>query len=111
MTGAQRLRAAVWLGALAFLPALGCRTVPPDPEGRPAGARTLALGSSESDALNCDQGDCADWYVVEVPAKGTLTLELGADAATAADVDVELILYDSKGTALETDHTAGKSAL
>ncbi len=99
------------VGVIAFVPALACRHLPEDPDGRPAGAQSLALGAAQSDALDCDQGDCADWFLVEVPAKGTLVLDLSADAATNPDVDLDLILYDVKGTSIGSEKTGGRSSV
>lgn len=96
---------------VALLLAAACHRLPPDPDGQPAGAQTLELGAAKSDQLNCDQGDCADWYAIDVPAKGKLDLDLTSDAATAPGVDFEMILYDAKGTALATERTGGKSAV
>ena len=99
------------LAVLAFAPALACRHLPEDPDGRPTGAQSLALGATQNDALDCDQGDCADWYLVEVPAKGTLVLDLSADAATNPDVDLDLILYDDKGTSIGSEKTGGRKSV
>ena len=99
------------VAVMALAPALACRHVPADPDGRPAGAQSLALGATQKDALDCDQGDCADWFLVEVPAKGTLVLDLRADAATHPDVDLDLILYDVKGTSIGSEKTSGRSSV
>jgi hypothetical protein len=99
------------IAALVFVPALACRHLPADPDGRPSGAQPLALGATQNDSLDCDQGDCADWYLVDVPAKGTLVLDLNADAATNPDVDLDLILYDIKGTSIGSEKTGGRSSI
>jgi hypothetical protein len=97
--------------ALALAGALACHRLPPDPDGRPAGAQTLALGTTQTDSLECDSGDCADWFAVEMPEKSTLVLELGAEAASSPDVEVEMILYDSKGVALGSEKSGGHSSI
>lgn len=99
------------LALLAFVPALACRHLPADPDGRPSGAQPLALGATQNDSLDCDQGDCADWFLVDVPAKGTLVVGLAADAATNPDVDLDLILYDIKGTSIGSEKTTGRSSI
>lgn len=99
------------VAVMALVPALACRHLPEDPDGQPTGAQPLALPATQNDALDCDQGDCADWFLVEVPAKGTLVLDLSADAATNPDVDLDLILYDVKGTSIGSEKTSGRSSV
>ena len=93
--------------------ALGCKSLPPDPDGRPQGARPIQLGVEQHDSMNCDQGDCADWYSFELEAKTPLTLQLDPDAGATWDagVQVEILLYDSVGTVIATEKTEGRPSL
>lgn len=103
-----------WIACAAALSVVwvaGCRHLPADPDGRPDGARPLELGNAAHDSMKCDEGDCADWYTIEVDQKTTVTIQLDPDAGAAWDVDVELIVYDSVGTVIDNVKTEGKPSL
>ena len=69
------------LAALVLAAGLGgCAKPPPDLDAEPAGAVPLPLGERHADTLQCSEGDCADWYRLEAPEKGALTVEVGPGA-------------------------------
>ena len=90
---------------------LGCRSLPADPDGRPEGARPLEFGTAAHDSLKCDEGDCADWYTIEVDQKGPVAIQLDPDTGPAWNVEVELLVYDEVGTVIENERTDGRPDL
>ena len=87
-------------GALAWiaLAALaGCAKPPPDLDGEPGGAVALPLGETHADTLACKQGDCADWYRIEVPGAGELSVDVAGEPSGAG---LETSLLDAKGAPL-----------
>jgi hypothetical protein len=64
------------LFALSWIPvlAVSCSTCrpPPDPDGVQANSQPLEVGSWRRDALDCEEGDCADWYHFETHDAGVL---------------------------------------
>lgn len=51
---------------------------PTDADGSPAQARPLTLAKTRSDSLHRSGNDLDDWYRLEVPGEGTLTVTLTA---------------------------------
>lgn len=51
---------------------------PPDADASPPQARPLALGAPWTDSLHRSANDLDDWYRLEIPGEGTLTLTLSA---------------------------------
>ena len=94
-----------WAAVLVFF---GCRSLPADPDGRPDGARPLEFGTAAHDSLKCDEGDCADWYTIEVDQKGPVAIQLDPDTGPAWSVEVELLVYDEVGTVIENVRTDGR---
>jgi len=87
--------------ALLLAAALGaCAKPPPDLDAQPAGAVPLPLDQRHADTLECDEGDCADWYRVDVPAKGLLMVDLGPGAPETAKGGLSARLLDAKGETL-----------
>lgn len=93
--------AALLLGACAKAP-------PPDPNGTSAGATELVLGQKLDDSIGCAQGDCADWFRVDVPANGELSVEIGRGPEGVALKALETRLVDEKGDTL--DEAVGDSS-
>lgn len=71
-----------------FLP-WGGVAAPPDPDGKPSGARDLALDSDHEDTLDPAGGDGFDWYRVTSDAAGTLTVLTRAESG---DLRLDLFL-------------------
>jgi hypothetical protein len=101
------------LFAVSFVPvlALSCSTCqpPPDPDGVTTGAQPLELGSWHRDALDCEEGDCADWYRFETSEPGTLRVD-----AVRLEDDRELpefsvALADGDGVVLEEAKSGGQT--
>lgn len=76
--------AAIRVGG-SFLPA-DIAASPPDPDGRPSGAVTLAVGASHEDRWDPSAGDTGDWYRIVVERDGVLTV------ITRSDGDGDLVL-------------------
>lgn len=87
--------------------------VPPDPDGTPLGARPLSLDEWVRDTIDCGRfsGDCADWYLVEVPGEGTLRLDLAKVQDEREVPDFTLALGDPAGRVIEDDQNAGRIRL
>ncbi len=95
--------------ALAALLLAGCaKPPPPDPDGVSAGAGALELGRKRDDSLGCAQGDCADWWRIDVPGNGELTVEIGRGAEGVALTALEARLIDPQGETL--DEAVGDSS-
>lgn len=47
---------------------------PADPDGRPSGARDLAIGASHDDVIHPADGDHRNWYRIRVAEAGTLVI-------------------------------------
>ena len=91
--------------------ALGCKSLPPDPDGRPQGARPIQLGVEQHDSMKCDEGDCADWYSFQLDTKTPVAIQVDPDTGPAWDVEVEVVLYDAVGTVIATEKTEGRPSL
>ncbi len=92
--------------------ALGaCAKRPPDADATPAGANALALDTPRRDVLDCRVDDCADWYRLEVPSKGKLTVDLSAMPAAGEDVRISISLADGQGATVARDQTVGRTAI
>lgn len=100
----------VWLVA-GIAASSGCAKRPPDADATPAGANALALDTPRGDVLDCREDDCADWFRVEVPAKGKLVVDLTATPEKEADVRIALSLADAQGATLARDQTIGRNAI
>jgi hypothetical protein len=98
-----------FVAAVAF--ALGCKSLPADPDGRPQGARPILLGVAQHDSMKCDEGDCADWYSFELNARTPVVIQLDPDTGPAWNVEVELLLYDAVGNVIATEKTEGRPSL
>lgn len=110
MPGVKRT---VWsIPLAAALVVSGCSLFRPgDPDGQHEGARPLELGAVAHDSLKSDEGDWADWYAIQVDRKGPVSIQLEPDTGPAWNVEVELLVYDEKGTVLENVRTQGKPEL
>jgi hypothetical protein len=85
---------------------------PPDPDGVKTGSQPLEVGEWKRDALDCGEGDCADWYHFETKGEGTLQVDLARVAAEDDDDELpafSLVLTDAEGGVLEEVQSAGKS--
>jgi hypothetical protein len=76
----------------------------PDPDGRPSGARLVAVGENVEDSLDAADGDQRDWFVVESQAAGVLTLVL---RGTSGEPDLVLEAYT--GASFAEDDAAARS--
>jgi hypothetical protein len=88
---------------------------PPDPDGVKTGSQPLQLGEWKRDSLDCEDGDCADWYHFETQKEGTLQVDLARAAAHEADDEDEegvpafsLVLSDAEGGVLEEVQSDGR---
>jgi hypothetical protein len=61
------------------------------------GAKELPLNSFSSDHCSYPDGDKTDWWYIDVPAKGKLTLILNI---ISAGNDLNLVMYDSAGLSI-----------
>ena len=94
--------------ALLFVPALAmscsmCQP-PPDPDGVRSGSLPLELGTWQRGALDCDAGDCADWYHFETAEEGKLQVDLARVTTKEGDEQqpaFSLVLSDAEGGVLE----------
>jgi hypothetical protein len=102
-----------WLVCLAALAVLtGCaKPPPPDPDGHAEGAVTLSLGQKHDDSLACKKGDCADWYRIEVPGPGELTVEVGrgAEGVSLAGLDTRMVSADGAALAEATGDSSASA--
>jgi hypothetical protein len=100
----RALFALIWIPVLA----MSCSTCqpPPDPDGVATGSQPLEFGSWKRDALDCEEGDCADWYHFETHEAGTLRVaavrlederELPEFSLTLADRDGGVLAEASNG--------------
>jgi hypothetical protein len=95
------------LAGLALAAALAsCAKPLPDLDAEPAGAVLLPFGERHVDTLRCGDGDCADWYRLEVPAKGALTVEVGPGAAEVPLTGLTARLVDAEGATVASDSLA-----
>jgi hypothetical protein len=99
-----------------FLPLLGlsCSTCqpPPDPDGVPTGSQPLEVGSWHRDALDCGEGDCADWFWFETKSAGALRIDVAKldDEEDEDEVpEFSLALAGADGKALADAMNGGKS--
>lgn len=65
---------------------------PGDPDRRPGGARSIAVGKPLEDSLDPANGDAWDWYVIKAAQEGTLTIVTRQVGNTDAP-DLVLELY------------------
>lgn len=93
--------------ALIGVPALAmscsmCRP-PPDPDGVRTGSLPLEIGAWQRGALDCGEGDCADWYHFETSEEGRLQVDLARVTAKEGEEQpsFSLVLSDAEGGVLE----------
>lgn len=95
---------------LALLFGLACPKAPPDEDAAVPGATRLELGVWHKDALSCTGGsfscspsvvDCADWFVFDVPGKGTIQVDIAKTADGLPVPAFELVLGDERGRELQ----------
>src|SRR4029453_18978116 len=95
------------LAALALAVGLaGCAKPPPDLDAEPAGAVPLPLGERHPDTLQCGEGYCTDWYRLEIPAKGALSIEIGPGAPEVPLAGLSARLVDAEGATLASESLA-----
>jgi hypothetical protein len=61
----------------------------PDPDGRPASARPLAVGKPHEDVLDGAAGDLRDWFAVTPSEAGMLVVVIRGTDATEGDLMLE----------------------
>lgn len=61
----------------------------PDPDGKPSGARALAVGENHEDGIDPAGGDAYDWYRLDVDQSGVLTVLTRSDG----DGDLRIDLF------------------
>jgi len=94
----------------AFL--LGCATPPRDPDGSPGGAQTLQPGLERRDRLDCQdptRPDCVDWFVLEIPGKGEIRLEVAATHPDGLAPDYQVTLANHRGDPLRRLSNRGRA--
>ena len=94
-------------------PAAQAQPAPPprDADGTPGEATALALGAAHTDGIDRSKQDLDDWYRIEIPGQGNLTLRLQGPGAAALP-GLTLALTDAKGAVLgATARTGGRSQL
>jgi hypothetical protein len=77
-----------------------CPKPAPDLDGEPGAARLLEIGTTQADQLHCAAGDCQDWYRVQVPGQGDLTIEVRSPISSVADRVLVFALADGRGNQL-----------
>jgi len=94
------LKQIVSVVAVATLAACASKPPPPPPHPNPTPTTALSLefGQLTEHSLNRGQGVLDDWYKVEIPAEGTLRIELSAPSG-ALPSGVILAMSDEKGLA------------
>jgi hypothetical protein len=101
------------LFAVSWIPvlALSCSTChpPPDPDGVATGSQPLELGSWKRDALDCAEGDCADWYRFETSEPGTLRVAAVRVEDGRELPEFSLALADGDGRVLEEGKSGGQT--
>ena len=75
----------------------------PDPDGRPGGAKALAVGKAVDDSLNVAGGDPRDWFVVTASSAGMLVIVTRGAGGGEGDLELEAF------TAGEYGRAAGRS--
>jgi hypothetical protein len=90
--------------------ALSCSTCqpPPDPDGVATGALPLSLEQWQRDALDCEEGDCSDWFRLETPDAGTLRIAVVHVADERELPEFSVALADADGKELARATSAGK---
>jgi len=93
---------------------------PPDPDAVPSGSQPLELARWHRDALDCGEGDCADWFHFETPSAGALRIDvarLAGDEDEDEDEDEEevpefsLALAGAEGKVLGDAKNGGKTRI
>ena len=105
--------------ALLWMPvfALSCGTCqpPPDPDAVQSGAQPLPLGRWQRGALDCGEGDCADWYHFETPVAGALRVEVARVEEDGAEEralpEFSVALADADGKPLGEAKSGGKTSI
>ncbi len=104
-----------------FLPVLGlscsmCQP-PPDPDAVPSGSQPLELGRWHRDALDCGEGDCADWLHFETKSAGALRIDVAKLEDEGDDDDEDevpefaLALAGANGKVLADAKNGGKTRI
>jgi hypothetical protein len=65
---------------------------PPDPDGQRRLGGEVLLGEPKRDRVDCEAGDCRDWYGVRVTEPGTLHVQVEY-VRTRGDSSIRLILH------------------
>jgi hypothetical protein len=82
---------------------IGCSTPPRDFDGGPGNAQTLQPGLERRDRLDCQdptRPDCVDWFVLEIPAKGEIRLEVTATHPEGFAPDYQVTLANHRAEPL-----------
>jgi hypothetical protein len=99
----MRCRRTALILAPAFAMSCAMCQPPPDPDGVRTGALPLEMGQWVRGALDCGEGDCADWYTFETAQQGKLQVDLARVTAKQEDAQpaFSLVLSDAEGGVLE----------
>lgn len=81
---------------------------PPDSDGEPGLAQPLRVGTWYSDQLHCRQGDCADWYRIQLDTPGEVRIELKLEPAILPLPNVFVALGDDRAIVLQEAFNEGK---
>ena len=89
--------------------AAACASPPDDPDGVRGRAAPLEVGRAWNSQLECDAGDCADWYRIGLEEDGLLTIKTTI-APGNPDAQYLIVLENGFGRALDQlDQTGGGS--
>jgi hypothetical protein len=92
-------------------PAPAAHAAPPPPpprddDGTPAEASPLSLGTRHADSLDRSHGDLDDWFKIELPRPGTLTVIVEGPNGAALP-NLTLAVTDAKGGTLSPPSRTG----
>lgn len=83
---------------------------PPDADASPPQARPLPLATTRPDSLHRGGNDLDDWYRLEIPGEGRLTVSLVATEAAAGLPHLFVALTDERGLSTVQPTRAGGRA-
>jgi len=116
----RSLRTSGWVAVIGIVFALavaGCAKKPrppppppPDSDATPQAAQPLAFDELHRDSADRTRGDLDDWYRLEVPAAGTVYLELSAAQPHGSLPGLFLVLTERGGVAhVDPTRTGGRT--
>lgn len=104
-----------WVFALVIAaPLAGCATLTTDSDGNPGDAQSLELDLERRDRLTCQdpkRPDCIDWFVVELPGKGEIQLEVTATNPEGLAPDYEVTIANHRADPLQHRSNKGRAGV